>query len=136
MEFDIINLNRDEVEEIESRLEKYDLNKIGYKISGQINLGVKLNSKLIAGINASVTAYKILYVSTVFVDIKYRGKGFGKRLMEELEKRAIGLDINTICLDTFNWQGYEFYLKMGYELIGSYRNETDDFSEYFFIKRL
>ena len=136
MDFSIVNLNKNEIDDIESRLEKYDIKNIGYQISDNINLGIKVNNKLIAGINATITAYKILYISTLFVDEEYRGKGFGKRLMKTLENRAIELGVNMIRLDTFDWQGHEFYLKLGYELIGKYQNKIDNFSEYFFLKRL
>ena len=30
----------------------------------------------------------------------------------------------------------EFYKAMGYEIVGSYENKVDGFSEYFFLKRL
>ena len=136
MDFSIVNLNENEIEDIESRLEKYDAKNIGYQINDNINLGIKINGKLIAGINASITAYKILYVSTVFVDEEYRGNGLGRKLMETLETRAVKAGVNMIRLDTFDWQGYGFYIKLGYELIGKYRNEIDNFSEYFFLKRI
>jgi len=136
MDISIIDLNEDEIEDIESRLEKYDKKNIGCKISENINLGIKINDRLIAGINATITAYKILYVSTMFVDEEYRGNGLGKKLMETLENRAIKAGVNMIRLDTFDWQGYGFYAKLGYELIGKYRNEIDNFSEYFFLKRV
>jgi len=136
MDISIVDLNEDEIEDIDSRLEKYDTKNIGYEINGSINLGIKIDGKLVAGINASITAYKILYVSTVFVDEEYRGNGLGKKLMEALEKKAIKAGANMIRLDTFDWQGNGFYVKLGYELIGKYRNEIDNFSEYFFLKRV
>lgn len=83
-----------------------------------------------------MTAFKILYVSTLFVDKKYRRHGLGRALMEEVEKRAIALGANMIRLDTFNWQGKEFYESIGYEQVGCYKNEQDGFSEHFFLKRL
>ena len=83
-----------------------------------------------------MTAFKILYVSAVYVDEKHRRKGLGKMLIEEMERRAKLLGANMIRLDTFNWQGKEFYLAMGYEIVGSYKNEIDHFEEYFFLKRI
>ena len=136
MECDVIVLNKTQVDELEISLEEFDLKNIGYKISNNINIGLKIKEKIIAGICASVTAYKILYVSTVFVDEEYRGKGIGKRIMEILENKAKEIGVNTIRLDSFNWQGCEFYKKMGYEICGEYKNEIDGFSEYFFIKKL
>ncbi|MDM8312746.1 GNAT family N-acetyltransferase [Clostridium cadaveris] len=78
----------------------------------------------------------MLYVSTVFVDEKYRNKKIGTLLMNEIERRAKLLGANIIRLDTFNWQGREFYTSIGYEEVGSYESVEDGFSEYFFLKRL
>lgn len=66
----------------------------------------------------------------------YRRQGIGKKLIDEMEQRAKKLGVNMIRLDTFNWQGYEFYKSLGYEEVGHYYNETDEFHEYFFVKRI
>lgn len=39
-----------------------------------------------------------------------------------------------IRLDTFDFQGREFYRALGYEEIGHYENALDSFSESFFLK--
>ena len=134
--YEIEDLDINDVEELEKKFDTYDENYITYKIDGNISIGVKNNGYLIAGVDACMTSFKILYVSTVFVDEKYRRKGLGKMLMEEVERRAIGLGANMIRLDTFNWQGREFYLSLGYEQVGEYNNAIDGFSEHFFLKRL
>ncbi|HBI6963838.1 TPA: GNAT family N-acetyltransferase [Clostridium perfringens] len=54
---------------------------------------------------------KILYVSTVFVDEKYRNNKVGTLLMNEIEKRAKLLEANMIRLDTFDWQGRDFIVQ-------------------------
>ena len=132
----IIDLNEDQVEIIEARLSAYDENHISCKMNGCIQIGVEENGVLIAGLDACVTAFKILYVSTVFVDEAYRRKGIGARLMREMEKRAAEMGVNTIRLDTFNWQGKEFYEALKYTCVGHYDNVEDGYSEYFFLKRL
>ena len=132
----IIDLNENQVEIIEARLSAYDENHISYKMNGCIQIGVEENGVLIAGLDACVTAFKILYVSTVFVDEAYRRKGIGARLMREMEKRAAEMGVNTIRLDTFNWQGKEFYEALNYICVGHYDNVEDGYSEYFFLKRL
>ena len=71
---EIIDLNEDQVEDIESRLSSFDENYITYKMDGCIQIGVEDDGKLIAGLDACITAFKILYVSTVFVEEEYRGK--------------------------------------------------------------
>ena len=132
----IIELTEEQVEDIEERLSTYDEQYITYKMDGCIQIGIEEDGKLIAGLDASITAFKILYVSTVFVDEEYRRKGIGARLIREMEKRAAALGVNTIRLDTFNWQGKEFYEAMGYECAGHYDNPEDGYSEYFFLKRI
>ena len=132
----IIDLNEDQVEIIEARLNAYDENHISYKMNGCIQIGVEDNGMLIAGLDACVTAFKILYVSTVFVDEAHRRKGIGARLMREMEKRAAEMGVNTIRLDTFNWQGKEFYEALGYTCVGQYDHAEDGYSEYFFLKRI
>ena len=132
----IVNLNEEQVDEIETRLETYDENYITYKMNGSIQIGMEDGGKLIAGLDACVTTFKILYVSTVFVDEEYRRKGIGERLIREMEKRAFEMGINTIRLDTFDWQGKDFYEALGYKCVGQYDNTEDGYSEYFFLKRI
>ena len=133
---EIIDLNEDQVEDIESRLSSFDENYITYKMDGCIQIGVEDDGKLIAGLDACITAFKILYVSTVFVDEEYRRKGIGALMIREMEKRALAMGANTIRLDTFNWQGKEFYEALEYQCVGQYDNTEDGYSEYFFLKRL
>ena len=133
---EIIDLNEDQVEDIESRLSSFDENYITYKMDGCIQIGVEDDGKLIAGLDACITAFKILYVSTVFVDEEYRRKGIGALMIREMEKRALAMGANTIRLDTFNWQGKEFYEALDYQCVGQYDNTEDGYSEYFFLNRL
>ena len=133
---EIIDLNEDQVEDIESRLSSFDENYITYKMDGCIQIGVEDDGKLIAGLDACITAFKILYVSTVFVDEEYRRKGIGALMIREMEKRALAMGANTIRLDTFNWQGKEFYEALDYQCVGQYDNTEDGYSEYFFLMRL
>ena len=132
----IVALNKAQVEDIENRLSAYDEKHIHYKMNGCIQLGIEEDGALIAGLDACFTAFKILYVSTVYVDEGHRRKGYGTQLMRELERRAAEMGANTIRLDTFNWQGKEFYEALGYQLVGSYDNMDDGYSEYFFLKRI
>ena len=132
----IIDLNEEQVEDIEERLEDFDESYITYKMDGEIHIGIEDDGKLVAGLNAYITNFKILYVSTVFVDEEYRRKGLGARLMREMEKRAAAMGVNMIRLDTYDWQGKEFYEALGYECVGHYDNKEDGFSEYFYLKKL
>ena len=133
----IIDLNEKQVEKIESLLESYDQKHIGEEMEGVIQIGITDdNDKLIAGLDACITTFKILYVSTLFVEEKYRRQGYGRKLVLEMERRAKKMGVTTIRLDTFDWQGKDFYLALGYEVVGHYENKDDGYAEYFFLKRI
>lgn len=132
----LVDLTETQVACVEEMLNDFDEHFITFKMDGNIQIGIEENGKIIAGLDACVTAFKILYVSTVFVDEKHRRKGYGKLLIEEMEKRAKDMGINTIRLDTFSWQGKDFYEALNYKVVGSYENKIDGYSEYFFVKQL
>ncbi|MGL4736925.1 MAG: GNAT family N-acetyltransferase [Cellulosilyticaceae bacterium] len=136
MKYILEELDEDEIDALEEMLSVYNEKYITYKLNGQMSMGIKVDNKVVAGVDACMTAFKILYVSTLFVDETYRRHGLGRALMKEVEKRALILGANMIRLDTFNWQGKEFYEAIGYEQVGHYENEQDGFSEHFFLKRL
>ena len=52
------------------------------------------------------------------------------------EARARRRGALLIRLDTFSWQGRDFYPTLGYEKVGSYDAPEYGFSEYFYLKRL
>lgn len=132
----IVQLNADQLETLENKLSKYDDGFLPDSLEGSVQIGIEENGRIVAGLDACITTFKILYVSTVFVDEEYRSKGYGRRLMKEMESRARAMGVNTIRLDTFSWQGKEFYEALGYSVVGSYENAADGYAEYFFLKRL
>ena len=132
----IINLTDDQLSHIEDGLEAFDQAHMTTRMDGSIQIGIEEDGRVVAGLDACMTAFKILYVSTVFVEESHRRKGYGRRLMAEMERRAKELGANTIRLDTFSWQGKEFYEALGYQIVGRYENEIDGYAEYFFLKRI
>jgi len=134
MHLETIDLTDEQAGHVDDLLEADDDAHLGERPSGDVNVGLVADGELVAGAVACLTAFKILYVSTVFVDENHRRQGLGRRLMEAVEERATGLGATLVRLDTFDWQGVEFYRALGYEEVGSYA--ADGFSEHFFLKRL
>lgn len=133
----MISLTEAERHDIEQRLDLFNQKRIGKNVSDKrISIGIKKENELIAGLDASITTFNILYLSTLFVDSAHRRQGLGKQLITEIESQAKALSVNTIRLDTFDWQGRDFYLALGYEIVGHYRNDEEDYEEFFFIKRI
>jgi ribosomal protein S18 acetylase RimI-like enzyme len=59
-----------------------------------------------------------LFVQWFWIDEKYRGKGFGKRLIEIAEKEARRRGVKNVYLDTWSFQAPGFYEKLGYREFG------------------
>ena len=56
----IIDLNKEQVEDIEERLDQYDEKHITYSLDGRISIGIEADGNLVAGLDACMTAFKIL----------------------------------------------------------------------------
>ena len=113
------------------------LEKTNPGVAEQIAAGVE-------GVSYNYTAPMLVFVGlgilallfAIYLKADDRRKGYGRRLMAEMERRAKELGANTIRLDTFSWQGKEFYEALGYQIVGHYENEIDGYAEYFFLKRI
>ena len=71
----------------------------------------------------------MLLIHDLYVDVQHKNKGIGRTLIEIAKKRAMGLGIRAITLETqtSNYPAIQFYLKNGFELVGfnkiSYTNQ-------------
>ena len=135
MPYEIVTLTDEQFKDIDTRLADYD-NNIGIEAKEDIQIGIFHDGKLIAGAGAGASDFQKIYIYTLFVDEEYRGKGIGRQLMEAIENKALSLGANMIRLNTYSSQSLEFYVKLGYEQFGSYENEEDGYTEYFFVKKL
>ncbi len=82
------------------------------------NYVVEDQGKVIAGINAFIYHWKILYIDVLFVAQDYRGQHLGQRLLSQVEEEAKAMGVTLSHLDTFDFQAKDFYLKQGYEVFG------------------
>lgn len=131
----ICELNDEDSRKLEESLHHYDYLKTQISNNKTISYGFYDKEVLVAGINAKLEGYNILYVETLFVDVNYRNQKLGTKLMKLIEERAVFEGAKTIRLDTFSFQAKDFYLRLGYKVIGEH--EIDEkISEYFLIKNL
>ncbi|GAA0318466.1 arsinothricin resistance N-acetyltransferase ArsN1 [Bacillus carboniphilus] len=70
-------------------------------------------------------AYRGVADLSVYIARASRGKGVGTVLLQEIEKRAVENDFHKIVLFTFpfNQLGQTLYNKMGYQEVGTFRNQ-------------
>ena len=67
------------------------------------------------------------YIQTICIDEVYRGKGFGKKLLEFCEERIHKFSPNVfICVSSFNKGAIKLYYEFGFKLIGELENFVKD----------
>ena len=70
----------------------------------------------VIGVLGAYTAYAEIYIDELWVDSLHRHKGYGKKLIAELENHFKDKGFNNINLVTNQFQAPEFYQKCGYKI--------------------
>lgn len=106
-------------EEIEEKM-RHDL--VAYEASHGIDVNYKPfalvlidEKKEAIGVLNAFTAFSEIYIDDIWVDKTCRGKGYGKKLIKELENHFKGKGFNNINLVTSAFQAPDFYKKCGFE---------------------
>lgn len=87
------------------------------------------------GVLNAFTAFAEIYIDDMWVDSHYRGKGYGRKLIQALEDHFKGKGFNNINLVTNQFQAPEFYKKCGFELEFIRKNiKNSKLTKFFFIK--
>jgi len=91
--------------------------------------------KVVGGLQSKIYLHCI-FVSALWIDEEHRKCGYGSRLMAEAERRAKEQGCEFIHLDTFSFQGIDFYLKLGFEVFGTLADFPGGVVRYFLKKTL
>lgn len=81
-------------------------------------------------------AYDWLVVELLSVPEMYRGAGHGKALMKRAERIARSNGCIGVWLDTFEFQAFEFYTKLGFETFGVLDDHPVGQRRFFLRRRL
>jgi GNAT superfamily N-acetyltransferase len=76
-----------------------------------------------------------LFINLLWVHAELRRTGIGSALVAEAERRAIAFGCHSAHVDTFSFQGPDFYPRFGYEAFGTL-DYPPDHKRIFFKKRL
>lgn len=71
--------------------------------------------EIVGGCNGEIY-YGCLYLSQLWVSEELRGQGFGKQLMQQVTQHAKEKNCRFLTLETMDWQAFDFYKKLGFEL--------------------
>jgi GNAT superfamily N-acetyltransferase len=125
LETKLVAFNRESVP-FEQSEDWISLSKVMKDDSGQV----------IAGINSVLYCWHVMSVSILYVDVAFRGMGYGKFLLEKTENEARELGGYMAHLDTFDFQAKDFYERLGYEVFGVLENCPRGHNRYYLRKQL
>ncbi|MFC6464709.1 GNAT family N-acetyltransferase [Marinilactibacillus sp. GCM10026970] len=128
-----------EIDQIESKLNDFNLNHkplLQEKAFVPFQYSLTLEGALIGGIIAYASLYKIGYIDTLWIDETYRGKGYGRLLLEGIEQDLKTYGCQVVHLETFDFQGPSFYEKCGYQRFGELTYPNANLIEYYYSKTL
>lgn len=92
---------------------------------------------VLGGINCILYyCWNTMYIDMLWVNKNYRKKGFGSKLLAEIEKIAREEECTLIHLETMDFQAKDFYLKNGYEVFGELENVPAGHKRYYMKKIL
>jgi ribosomal protein S18 acetylase RimI-like enzyme len=125
--------------EVEEKMRK-DL--VAYESSHGIDVNYKRFSLIlrnesgeVLGILNAFTAFSEVYVDDMWVDSAHRRKGYGRKLLEELENHFEGKGFNNINLVTSAFSAPGFYMKCGFTAEFVRENKVNPkLTKTFFIK--
>ena len=80
--------------------------------------------------------WKESYVELLWLSDRARGRGTGRRLIEEAERRARRRGSLLIHLNTYSFQAPGFYEKLGFKRVGGMSGSPPGESRHFYVKRL
>jgi len=133
-----------EIERLSGRLDRFNRSATDDRIHfpGTEEPGLTLDlavrapdGHIVGGINVS-SVLGVMWLEVLWVHSAHRGRGLASWLVLEAERIAHGSGCVGAGTWTFDWQGAEFYPRIGYELNGIYDGYPRGMTEHVLSKRL
>lgn len=101
-----------------------------------INVCIKFDGSVIAGLVGNVNACNVFEVMSIFVNEKYRRMGYGKKLLQVAERRAKEAGVATIRVVALDSSSMPFFKAVGYLQAGHFLNQQAGYEEFYYYKKL
>lgn len=90
---------------------------------------------IVGGLTGEALFNKTLFIEFFWIEESSRDTGVGTMLMEKVEQQAESMGIKGLYLDTYSFQALPFYLKLGFEEVGRYKNFPVDGVDKIFLQK-
>ena len=112
-------------------------NKKGHRRTSEIiNIFLKDNHKKVRGGIIATVLWNGIEINSLWVEEDLRGRGWGRKLVEAIEKEGEIRGCTIIYTNTFSWQSPAFYEKLGYKPYGRLENFPPGNTLTYFYKNL
>lgn len=124
-----------------SYIQKYDRHitqdKLKFCIENQFVYVLKDKERVVGILRYNLFWQEIPFLDLLFIDPLYRGKCYGKEMMEYWENHMISSGYSEVMLSTQEDEtAKDFYRKLGYQQVGSFLPLNQDVLELIFCKSL
>jgi len=90
--------------------------------------------ELVGGLSAWTTLQNLIF-DHIWIEERFRGRGLGRRLMQEMEKIAKDTGCIASQASCFSIQSLGFFEKMGYKILGVSDGYPPPVREYYLVKK-
>ena len=126
-----------DVQVLENGLREHGLEFFGETSVGKAAFFLRDDKgRIVGGVYGNYGCFGWLYIDTLWVDERLRGKGYGARLMNLIEELGIKAGCTDAYLNTFSFQAPAFYQKLGYTIFAQLENFPAGHSRMFLRKKL
>ncbi|HFL2714598.1 TPA: GNAT family N-acetyltransferase [Legionella pneumophila] len=101
-----------------------------YSIYVKDNDGTIIGGAIVFAHNSSI------YIDVLWVADNFRGIGIGSEILAKIESETIKRGIPASTVDTFSFQAETFYIKQGYQQIGTIQNYIEGHDRIYLRKLL
>jgi GNAT superfamily N-acetyltransferase len=95
----------------------YNMAAVGKFAFKRLSVTLRHRGAIVGGLAAD-TYLGWMFIALFWVDEKFRGQGFGSKIIRTAEKQARKRGIKNAYVDSFSFQAPGFYKKLGYREFG------------------
>jgi GNAT superfamily N-acetyltransferase len=96
----------------------YNRDHAGQQRYQELTIWLRDDQQTIVGGLLGSTYWGWLVIETLWVDVRFRGHGLGRLLLNTAEGEAVRRGCHHACLETFSFQAPAFYAKLGCVVFG------------------
>lgn len=129
------SLHPDDARVLDDILEEHNFSQTSARRSMLAILLRDSDDRIVGGVIGK-TAWGLLYIQTLSVQSRFRGQGYGARLLAAAEQEGIARGCHWAHLHTMSFQAPAFYEKQGYTIFEVLEGVPNEYKRYLLKKHL